>query len=52
MKSQVFLGLFLYWDMEVGVLEVDGGDPFSLLEGGSDGFRSFHFELFCFQKEV
>ena len=46
MKSQIFNGLFLYWDMEVGILENYRGNPLPLLEGGSDGFRCLHFFLF------
>ena len=52
MKSQIFSGLFLYWDVEVCILEVYGGDPLSLLEGGPDGFRGLHFEFLRLEEEI
>ena len=48
MKSQIFPGLFLYWYMEVGILEKYRGNPLPLLERGSDGFQCLQFFFFMF----
>ena len=52
MKSQIFPGLFLYWDVEICIPEVYGSDPFSLSEGCPDGFQGLHFEFLRLEKEI
>ena len=52
MKSEVLPGPFLYWNVEVNVLEVYGGYPFSLLERCSDGFRCLHLEFFGLEEKI
>ena len=52
MKSQVFPGLFLYRDMEVGVLEIYLGYPLPLLEGCSYCFRCLHFEFLRLKEKI
>ena len=38
--------------MEVGVLQVCGEDPHSLIERSSYGLGSLHLEIYCGQKGV
>ena len=52
MKSQIFPGLFLYWYMEVGILEIYWGDPLPLLEGRLDGLQCLHFEFLCLEEKI
>ena len=52
MKSQIFPGLFLYWYMEVGVLEIYLGNPLPLLERRSDGLRCLHLEFLRLEEKI
>ena len=49
---QVFPGLCVFWDVEIGVLEVYGCCPFLRLKGGPYSFWRFHFEFLCLLKLV
>ena len=49
---KIFPGLFLYWYMEVGILEVYWGDSLPLMEGGPDGFRGLHFEFLYLEELI
>ena len=46
------LGLILDWDMKIGVLDIDGSDPFALGEGFAYGSLGLHLELFLLHRGV
>ena len=49
MKAHVLPGLIVYWDVEVCVFEIYGGNPLPCLEGGPYSIWGLRFERRRFQ---